>query len=179
MAVVTLTVAELQAALRLGDTAEETAEATRLLTYCTEAVTQHAPNAPDVAQNEAVRRLCGYLYDMPEAARGDAYANAMRNSGAARMLLPYRVHRAGYAQAVEAAQQAVGSTGNPVTDVSYAGDVLTVSYADGTTEDFSIAGGTGEDQTARDSAATAQARPMKLTLPPKTLRLRPAKPRRA
>ena len=95
---------------------------------------------------------------MPEAARGDAYANAMRNSGAARMLLPYRVHRAGYAQAVEAAQQAVGSTGNPVTDVSYAGDVLTVSYADGTTEDFSIAGGTGEDQTARDSAATAQAR---------------------
>ena len=26
-----------------------------------------------------------------------AYANALRNSGAARMLSPYRIHRAGYA----------------------------------------------------------------------------------
>ena len=53
---VTITVAELTAALRLNDTAEETAEVTRLL----------------------------------------AYANALRSSGAARMLLPYRIHRAGY-----------------------------------------------------------------------------------
>ena len=47
--------------------------------------------------NEAVRRLAGYLFDQPEAARGDAYSNALRNSGAQRMLLPYRLHRAGYA----------------------------------------------------------------------------------
>ena len=101
---VTLTVAELQAALRLGDSTEETAEVTRLLAYSTEAVTQHAPTASETAMNEAVRRLGGYLFDQPEAGRGMAYANALRNSGAARMLLPYRVHRAGYADAVEAAQ---------------------------------------------------------------------------
>ena len=95
--VVTITVAGLQAALRLGDTPEETAETTRLLNYATEAVTRQAPNAPTVAQNEAVRRISGYLFDQPEAGRGDGYANAMRNSGAARILLPYRVHRLGYA----------------------------------------------------------------------------------
>ena len=44
---VTITVAELQAALRLGDTAEETAEVMRLLAYCTEAVVKHAPDAPE------------------------------------------------------------------------------------------------------------------------------------
>ena len=96
---VTITVAELQAALRLGDTAEETAEVTRLLAYVSEAITQHAPDAPDVAHNEAARRLAGYLFDQPESSRGMAYANALRNSGAARMLLPYRIHRAGYADA--------------------------------------------------------------------------------
>ena len=96
---VTLTVAELLGALRLGNSAEEVTEATRLLAYCSEAVTQYAPDASATAMNEAVRRLAGYLFDMPEAARGDAYANAMRNSGAARMLLPYRVHRLGIADA--------------------------------------------------------------------------------
>ena len=101
---VTLTVAELLAALRLGTSAEETAEVTRLLAYATEAVTKHAPTAADTAHNEAVRRLAGYLFDQPEAGRGMAYANAMRSSGAARMLLPYRIHRAGYSDAVEAAQ---------------------------------------------------------------------------
>ena len=42
---VTLTVAELLAALRLNDTAEETAEVTRLLAFATEAVTKQAPLA--------------------------------------------------------------------------------------------------------------------------------------
>ena len=101
---VTLTVAELRAALRLNDSAEETAEVTRLLAYATEAVTQHAPDASDTAMNEAVRRLSGYLFDQPEAGRGAAYANPMRNSGAARMLLPYRIHRLGLSDAVEAAK---------------------------------------------------------------------------
>ena len=101
---VTITVEGLRAALRLNDTPEETAEVTRLLAYASEAVVKHVPDAPNVAQNEAVRRLSGYLFDQPEAGRGMAYANAMRSSGAARMLLPYRVHRAGYSDAVEAAQ---------------------------------------------------------------------------
>ena len=72
---------------------------------------------------------------------------------------PTRIHRAGYADSVEAAQEAVGSVGNPVIDVAYSGDVLTVTYSDGSTEDFTIAaggGGGGVDQTARDAAATAQ-----------------------
>ena len=97
---VTMTIAELRAALRLNDSTEETAEVTRLLAYATEAVTKHAPNAPDVAHNEAARRVAGYLFDQPEAGRGMSYANALRSSGAARILLPYRVHRAGYADAV-------------------------------------------------------------------------------
>ena len=93
---VTITVAELVAALRLSDSPEETAEVTRLLAYATEAIEQHAPDASETAMNEAVRRLGGYLFDQPEAARGDGYANALRNSGASRTLLPYRIHRAGY-----------------------------------------------------------------------------------
>ena len=56
---VTITVAELRAALRLNDSAEETAEVTRLLAYATEAIEQHAPTATETAMNEAVRRLGG------------------------------------------------------------------------------------------------------------------------
>ena len=100
---VTLTVSELVAALRLGDSPEELAETTRLLEYCSLAVTQHAPSAPDVAHDESTRRLAGFLFDMPEASRGDGYANALRSSGAMRMLLPYRVHRLGLSDAVDAA----------------------------------------------------------------------------
>ena len=40
---VTLTAAQLVAALRLSDSPEELAEATRLLAYATEAVTKYAP----------------------------------------------------------------------------------------------------------------------------------------
>ena len=42
---VTLTVEELKNALRLGDSPEELAEATRLLAYASEAVVKHAPSA--------------------------------------------------------------------------------------------------------------------------------------
>ena len=156
---VTITVAELVAALRLSDSAEELQEATRLLSYASEAVVKHVPTAPDAVHDEAVRRLAGYIYDMPEAARGDSYANALRNSGAARMLLPYRVHSAGAGAAVREAQAAVGTTGNPVTDIDITGTTLTVTFADGTTETHTLpAGGMGGtlDQTARDAAADAQ-----------------------
>ena len=54
---VTITLAELTAALRLSDSPEEQAEATRLLAYATDAVLEHVPTAPDSAHNEAVRRL--------------------------------------------------------------------------------------------------------------------------
>ena len=158
---VTIQPSDLVAALRLGDTAEELAEVTRILAYATDAVVVHVPNAPTTAHNEAVRRLVGYLFDMPEAARGDAYANALRNSGAQRMLLPYRRHRAGYADsdAVVDAQSAVGTEGNPVIGVRIDGTHLVITFADGSTdtEQLPSGGGVGTDQTARTAAAAAQA----------------------
>ena len=156
---VTIQPSDLVAALRLGDTAEELAEVTRILAYATDAVVVHVPNAPDTAHNEAVRRLVGYLFDQPEAGRGDAYANALRNSGAQRMLLPYRRHRAGYADsdAVADAQSAVGTAGNPVVDVRIDGTHLVITFADGThdTEELPSSGG-GVDGVARTAAAAAQ-----------------------
>ena len=92
---VTIKRAELSDALRLGHSNVEMATATRLLAYGTAAVEKHAPDAPDAIQNEAVIRLTSYLFDQPSVGRGAAYANALRNSGAAAILLPYRVHRAG------------------------------------------------------------------------------------
>ena len=92
---VTLTVAQLSAAIRVGDSAEELAECTRLLSYGTVAVEHHAPESPDAVLDMACIRLAGYLYDQPGTSSRANFANALRNSGAARMLLPYRVHRAG------------------------------------------------------------------------------------
>ena len=130
---VTITSTALAAAIRLGDSAEETAEVSRLLLFATETITKYAPLAPDVVQNEACVRLCAFLFDMPYAARDGAFANSMRNSGAGRMLLPYRVHRAGStAEAVEAAQQAVGTVANPVIGVAVVAGELVVTFADGT-----------------------------------------------
>ena len=92
---VTIDAAALAAAMRLGDAAEETAEATRLLAYATAAVVRHAPDAPDVIHNEAAIRLGAYVYDSPFAAASGRYSNPMRYSGAASILLPYREHRLG------------------------------------------------------------------------------------
>lgn len=91
---VTVDSAALRNALRLGDTAAEVADSERLLSFATSAVLKHAPRAPDVAHNEAVVRLAGYLADMPNAGRGSGYADALRNSGARAILLPWREHRA-------------------------------------------------------------------------------------
>ena len=150
------TVAELLAALRLNDSTEETAEVTRLHAYASEAVVKHAPEATDTAMNEAARRWAGYLFDMPEAARTDAYSNTMRNSGAARMLLPYRVHRLGLSDAVAEAQAAVGSVSNPVTGLAVQGGQLVVTFDDGSIDALDLPAGMG-DQEARDAAAAAQA----------------------
>ena len=96
---VTISAAELAAALRVGSSTEETAEVTRLLAYCTEAISKNLgdayADAPEVIVNEAVVRLAGYQYDRPYAPRGMGYAKALVNSGAGAILLPYRVHRAG------------------------------------------------------------------------------------
>ena len=141
---VTLSAAQLAAALRLGDSTEELAEATRLLAFATEAVTKHAPLAPDVAHDESCVRLAAYALDSPSASRGAGYADIGRNSGAWALLLPYRIHRAGStAAAVAMAQAAVGSPGNPVTNVAVIGSTLTITFADGTnrTDALPAAGG--------------------------------------
>ena len=92
---VKLTAAELASALRLGDSAAEIAEATRLLAYATTAIVRHVENCPDEIHSEACIRLAAYLFDQPNAGRGVGYANALRNSGASSIMLPYRMHRAG------------------------------------------------------------------------------------
>ena len=157
---ITLTVQQLAAALRLGDSTEEEAEATRLLAYVTEAIKKHAADAPDVIANEAAIRLAAYLYDMGNAVRGAGHADVLRNSGVLALLLPYRIHRAGTtAGAMAAAQEAVGTVGNPVTNVAISGGNLVVTFNDGTTRDEPLpAGMTGDgtDQTARDAADGAQ-----------------------
>ena len=103
---VSLTVSQLAAALRLGSSDEETAEATRLLAYATERVSRHLGGnfgiTPDSVVNEAVIRLAGYLYDQSNVP-GAGGANALRASGAANILLAYRGHRAGVAGAGQAA----------------------------------------------------------------------------
>ena len=81
-------------ALRLGDTTEERAIAERLLAAAQEIVDREAGRAPDVLQDEAVIRLVGYWFDMPQAARGAGFANAFRNSGAQAIVAPYRPVRA-------------------------------------------------------------------------------------
>ena len=162
----TLSQAQLSAAIRLGDSPEEVAEATRLLAYVTAAITKHLgvafDGAPDAVVDEAAIRLAGYLFDMPNAGRGITYANAGRNSGAWVILLPYRIHRAGSTgDAVAAAQEAVGTTGNPVTGLAITVDgKLEVIFADGATVELDLPAGMGGgvlDQTARDAAADAQA----------------------
>ena len=150
---VTLTVAELVQALRLGTTDEETAETTRLLAYATETVTRHLGTAfaatPATVVNEAAIRIAGYVYDSPHAPRGEGWANVIRNSGAAAILRPYRVHRAGGIGAEPLAPAATpapapspgggGDTDNPVTDVTVTGGQLTVTYADGSAQSFPLA----------------------------------------
>ena len=91
---VSLTAAELTAALRLGDSAEEAADVARILATATALVVRHAPDAPDAIQSEAVVRVGGWLFDMPHAQRS-ASGDVLRNSGALALLLPWRVHRAG------------------------------------------------------------------------------------
>ena len=92
---VTIGVEELLAALRLGSSDKETAQATRLLAYATRAVEKHVAICPDEVHNESCIRLSGYLFDQPFSSRGAAFANALRNSGSAAIMVPYRIHRAG------------------------------------------------------------------------------------
>ena len=163
---VTISIDDLIADLRLADTPAQQALAQRRLDYSTVAVTKYAPAAPDTVHNEAVSRLAAYLFDQPTVAGGAAFANALRNSGASNILLPYRIHGLGFSEAMDEVNQAIGSVGNPVTGLAILGDQLTVTFADGTEQVLSLPAGmgggggmfNGVDQEARDDAATALAR---------------------
>lgn len=147
---VTITVAQLAAAIRVGDTTEETAEVTRLLAYATEAVERHLGSAfdgtPDVVVNEAIIRIAGYIFDSPTASRG-GFAIIIRNSGAAAILLPYRQHRAGSTGTGPAAEAtpAIPATGGLDRDQVQALIAL------------ALEGYTPEDATARRDAMAAAA----------------------
>ena len=71
---ISLTQAQLSAAIRLGDSPEEVAESTRLLAFATEAISRHLGDAydgaPETIVNEAAIRLAGYFYDQPNAGPG-------------------------------------------------------------------------------------------------------------
>ena len=139
---VTIDVQTLMANLAIDDVDDNLELVTARLAYVTEAVTHYAPTAPDVVHNEAAIRLAGYIYDSPRAPSGTRYANALRNSGAGSMLFRYRVHSAGVANAVADANAiGIGTTGNPVTDVMILDSVLTVSFADGTSETYDLPAG--------------------------------------
>ena len=134
---ITISVAELLSALRMGNTTEETAEATRLLGYSKQAIADYLGSAyegtPEAIVNEAAVRLSGYLFDMPFASRGTGFAASLANSGAGSILLHYRVHQAG--SVAEAAGLAVqsGTAGNPVIGIGITGNDLIITYKDGTT----------------------------------------------
>ena len=92
---VALTVDQLREAVRAGDSAAETAILTRLLKVGKAIVKRYAPEAPTEIKEEACIRMAGYLLDQPNAGRGVAFGDALGNSGAAVLLAPFRVHRAG------------------------------------------------------------------------------------
>ena len=92
---VDITLAVLRNAIRVNETDEANNELTRLLLTASSFIEQYAPDAPTWMQNEAAVRLVGYLYDQPSVSRAGAYANSIRNSGAAVLLAPWREMRAG------------------------------------------------------------------------------------
>ena len=133
---VTITRADLAARIRLGRTPTELDEADQILAYATEAVTHHAPDAPDVVHNEAAYRLAGYIYDRPFASADTRFSNAFRNSGAAAALLPYRMHGAGVE--TTAGTSPATAAGNAITGLAIVGGNIVLTFGDGSTVDVPL-----------------------------------------
>ena len=93
-----LTVTALAAALRIGDGVNPPAEPqlsilNRLSGVADAFVELIASGAPDAVKNESAARFASYLYDQPTAARGDRYAAAWVNSGAAALVSRWATRR--------------------------------------------------------------------------------------
>ena len=97
---VTRTVSQLAADLRIGDGTTEPTGAnlvllTRIAATAAEMVTKYSPNAPDAIHDEAYVRLAGWLFDSDPSGQNPGGPVAMRASGAASILGPYKVRRGG------------------------------------------------------------------------------------
>lgn len=67
---------------------------TAILNWAIETIDANAPTATEASKDLAVYQLCGYIYDKPASARGEAYSNAWTNSGAADILRRFIQRRA-------------------------------------------------------------------------------------
>lgn len=97
---VTRTLAQLGADLRIGDgvtdpTGPQGVILARIAASAAAMVERFAPDAPEAIQNEAYVRLAGWLYDSDPSGASPGGPAAMRASGAASILNPYKVRRAG------------------------------------------------------------------------------------
>ncbi len=102
-----MAVTEAQAALHLRLVADEASYAgsayeglvPRPLAAAVALVTRHAPDAPDDIKDEATLRCFGWLFDSGSFGGDErlavSSAGALIKSGAASLLKPWRVHRAG------------------------------------------------------------------------------------
>ena len=102
-----MAVTEAQAALHLRLVADEAAYSgstyeglvPRPLKAAVGLVARHAPDAPDDVKDEATLRLFGWLFDSGSFGSDErpavSSAGALVKSGAASLLKPWRVHRAG------------------------------------------------------------------------------------
>ena len=104
-----------------------------LLTWAQQECDARAPGASPAARDQAIYGLCGYVYDAPSSRRGEAYANAWRNSGADTILRRWVVRRAVVLPG-DGTELPSAPVGPPATGP----------------------GGAGVDQTARDAAEAAQ-----------------------
>ena len=130
-------------------------ELTRLKAYAdAEALRYGGAGAPEAVRDEASVLLGGYLWDGPGGAdlvSAGRTVQALRNSGAAAMLAPYRTHRAGVIGAAVADAAIGGSAaGNPLVGVGLTDMTLAFLFADGRTLDIELpsagSGGLTEDQ---------------------------------
>ena len=135
---ISITRAQLAARMRLGRTQTELDETDELLAEATAAVLRLAPNAPDSIHNAAVWRFCAYAYDRPFASADTRFSNALRNSGAASALLPYREHRLGLTGADAAGTSTATAAGNAVTGIAIVGGNILVTYGNGSTENVPL-----------------------------------------
>ena len=89
-----LTIESLGAALRLtdgGDVPEPLGGILeRLLAVSSEIIAAYGGEPPEPVKEEAQIRISAYLYDAPDAPRGDAYSSIVRYSGAGSLLWRYR-----------------------------------------------------------------------------------------